>query len=166
MDDKRQNDQLEPRFSSSVPIQDEPLKTSRERWMIETGGERMSGRSVLAAWHDDDDDDHKMNARTGKTEWRWFIENFATNWNITKPKSVREIWTYGIMMNFEIQTDHHIQARWPHSVLITKKNGICHQLQGKLQCRFIYFNDILSSSQIILCRHVSITAFVVHYIYV
>ena len=29
------------------------LKTSRKRWTIETGGERGSGRSVLAAWHDD-----------------------------------------------------------------------------------------------------------------
>ena len=29
--------------------------SSRERWMIETGGERGSRRSVLAAWHDDDD---------------------------------------------------------------------------------------------------------------
>ena len=31
-------------------------KTSRKRWMIETGGERESGRSMLAAQHDDDDD--------------------------------------------------------------------------------------------------------------
>ena len=43
--------QLEHIYSSSVPIQD---VACRERWTIETGGERGSGRSVLAAWHHDD----------------------------------------------------------------------------------------------------------------
>ena len=33
------------------------LEDCRERWTIETGGERGSGRSVLAAWRDDDEDD-------------------------------------------------------------------------------------------------------------
>ena len=40
-----------------MPIQDVTWKTSRERWTIETGGERGSGRPVQAARHDDDDDD-------------------------------------------------------------------------------------------------------------
>ena len=40
-----------------VLIQDIASKTSKEHWMIETGGEWWSGRSVLAMWHDDDDDD-------------------------------------------------------------------------------------------------------------
>ena len=48
------DDQLELIYNSSVPIQDVALKTYRERWTIETGGGRGSGRSVLAAWHDDD----------------------------------------------------------------------------------------------------------------
>ena len=47
-------DQLEPIYYSSVPIQHVVLKTYRERWTIETGNERGSGRSVLAARHDDD----------------------------------------------------------------------------------------------------------------
>ena len=71
MDEQRQDDQLEPIYNSSVPIQDVALKTSRERWTTETGGERGSGRSVLAARHDDDDDDDilqiftpKLNSRT------------------------------------------------------------------------------------------------------
>ena len=51
----RQDDQLEPIHNSSVPIQDVGWKTSREQWTIEMGGERESGRSVEAAWHDDDD---------------------------------------------------------------------------------------------------------------
>ena len=37
-------------------MQDIALKTSREQWTIEKGGKRVSGRSVLAARHDDDDD--------------------------------------------------------------------------------------------------------------
>ena len=55
MDEQRQDDQLEPMYNISVSIQDIALKTSREQWTIETGGERGSGRSVLAARNDDDD---------------------------------------------------------------------------------------------------------------
>ena len=50
MDEQRQDNQLEPIYNSSVPIQDVALKT------IETGGGRGSGRSVLAVQHDDDDE--------------------------------------------------------------------------------------------------------------
>ena len=57
MDEQRQEDQLEPIYNSSVQIQDVALKTSQEQWTIERGVERGSGTSVLAAEHDDDDDD-------------------------------------------------------------------------------------------------------------
>ena len=50
-------DQLEPTFNGSVPKQDVALKIYRERWTIETGGERGSGKSALAARHDDEDYD-------------------------------------------------------------------------------------------------------------
>ena len=56
IDEQRQDDQLEPIHNSSVPIQDVALKTYRERWTIETGGGRGSGRLVPAVRHDDDDD--------------------------------------------------------------------------------------------------------------
>ena len=59
MDEQKQDDQLEPIYNSSAPIQDVDLKTCRERWTIETGGRRGPVRSELAAWHDDDDDDAK-----------------------------------------------------------------------------------------------------------
>ena len=59
MDEQRQDDQLEPVYHSSVPIQDVALKTYRERWMIERGGGRGSGRSVLVARHDDDKEDEE-----------------------------------------------------------------------------------------------------------
>ena len=57
MDEQRQDDQLEPIYNSSVPIQEVAFKTYRERWTIETGGKRGSGRSVLAVRLDDDDDE-------------------------------------------------------------------------------------------------------------
>ena len=55
MDEQMLDNQLEPIYNSSVLIQDVALKTSWERWTVETGGKRGSGRSVLAVRHDDDD---------------------------------------------------------------------------------------------------------------
>ena len=49
------DDQLEPIYLSFVPIQDEAGRTFREQWTIETGGEKGTGKSVLAARQDDDD---------------------------------------------------------------------------------------------------------------
>ena len=56
MDEQRQDDQLEPTYNSSVPMQDVALKTYQERWTIEKSGGRGSGRSTLVAPHDDDND--------------------------------------------------------------------------------------------------------------
>ena len=56
MVEQRQDDQLEPIYNSSVPIQDVALKTYREQWTIETSGSRGSGRSVQVVRHDDDDE--------------------------------------------------------------------------------------------------------------
>ena len=55
MDEQSQDDQLEPIYNSSELIQDITLKTSQERWTIETGGKRGLGRSMLAVQHDDDE---------------------------------------------------------------------------------------------------------------
>ena len=57
MDEQRQDGPLEPTYTSSVLIQDVALKTYREWWMIEKGDRRGLGKSTLAAWHDDDDDE-------------------------------------------------------------------------------------------------------------
>ena len=51
---QKQDDQLERTFSSYVRIQAVVLKTYIGRWTIGRSGERRSGRSVLAEWHDDD----------------------------------------------------------------------------------------------------------------
>ena len=68
MDEQTLDDQLKPIYNSSVPIQDVAWKTSRERLTIETSGERGSGRSVLAAQHDDDDDETKYACKNRVTE--------------------------------------------------------------------------------------------------
>ena len=49
MDEQRQDDQLKPTYSSSVPIRDVILKTCRKQWMIGKGGERGSEISMLIA---------------------------------------------------------------------------------------------------------------------
>ena len=56
---QKQDDQLEHTYSSYARIRDVTLKTSQKRWMIGISGERGSGISVLAARHDDDDDETK-----------------------------------------------------------------------------------------------------------
>ena len=55
MGEQRQDDQLEPIYNSSVPIQDVALKPYWERWTIEKVGGKGSGKTMLAARHDDDD---------------------------------------------------------------------------------------------------------------
>ena len=56
MAEQKQDDQLELTYSSYVRIRDVAQKTCQRRWMIGRSGERGSGISVLAAWHDEDDD--------------------------------------------------------------------------------------------------------------
>ena len=58
MDEQRQDDQLEPTYNSSVPIQNVALKTCWKQWTIEKGGERGSEISVPMSRHDDDDSIH------------------------------------------------------------------------------------------------------------
>ena len=61
---QKQDDQLELTYSNYVRTQDVTPKTCRRRWMIGRSGERGSGISVLAARHDDDDDDIKAKINT------------------------------------------------------------------------------------------------------
>ena len=57
MDEQRLDNQVEPLYNCFVPIQDVDWKTCRERWPVETGGEKGSERSILASRHDDDEGD-------------------------------------------------------------------------------------------------------------
>ncbi len=56
MDEQRQDVQLEPIYSSSVPLQDVALRICRKQWTIERCRQIESGMSVLMAQHEDDDD--------------------------------------------------------------------------------------------------------------
>ena len=58
MDEQKQDDQLEPIYKSSVLIQDLASGTCLVGWTIQTGNERGSTNSVLAARHDNDDDSY------------------------------------------------------------------------------------------------------------
>ena len=58
---QKQDNQLEHIYSSYVRIRDVGLETCQRRWMIDRSGERGSGISVLAARHDDDDDELVIN---------------------------------------------------------------------------------------------------------
>ena len=57
MDEQRQNDQLEPTYSSSVPIRGVARKICWKQWTIGRDGKRGSGIFMLMAQHDDDDDE-------------------------------------------------------------------------------------------------------------
>ena len=57
MANQKQDDQFEHTYSSYVMMRDVTLTTCRRRWMIGRRGERGSEISVLAARHDDDDDE-------------------------------------------------------------------------------------------------------------
>ena len=57
MAEQKQDDQLEHTYGSYARIRDVALKTYQRRLTIGRGGERGSGISVLAARHDNDDDD-------------------------------------------------------------------------------------------------------------
>ena len=90
-------DQLDLIYNSSVRTQVVVKKTCQKRWMIESNGERKFRKSLLAARHDDNDDDMRT------------------------PKSVLKYETYKILLNFKIRTDHPISSIGPDLVLVIKK---------------------------------------------
>ena len=71
MDEQRQDDQLEPTYNSSVPIQDVALKTYQKRWTIEKGGGIGSGISILMARHDDDEVNYSPSNRLCSSTLVW-----------------------------------------------------------------------------------------------
>ena len=76
---QKQDDQLEPTYSSSVRIRDVALRTCQKQWTIGRSGERGSGISVLAAWHDDDDDDEEKKERNRQRDRQTEIFKY-TSW--------------------------------------------------------------------------------------
>ena len=63
---QKQDDHLEHTYSSYVRIRDVALKIWKRRWMIGRSGEKGPGISVLAARHDDDDDESICIAKSKK----------------------------------------------------------------------------------------------------
>ena len=67
MAEQKQDNQLDHTYSSSVRIRDVALKTCQRRWTIGRSGKRGSGISVLAARHENDDDDWEEYRGSGET---------------------------------------------------------------------------------------------------
>ena len=67
-----QDDQPEPTYNSSVPIQDIALKTYRKRWTIEKGGGRGSEISVLMV-RQDVDELETDNIFASEEIWNWQV---------------------------------------------------------------------------------------------
>ena len=80
MDEQKQDDQLEPTYSSYVLIRDEALKTCQKQWTIGRSGERGSGISVLMAWHDDDEVSKVGNYSRGWPEGSLFNSYHTKVW--------------------------------------------------------------------------------------
>ena len=81
MDEQSLYDKLEPMYNSFMAKKDVVWKTSRKRWMIETGSKRGLGRSVLAARHRDDDDDDNNSAKM-RDYGNFFTNKFKTSYCI------------------------------------------------------------------------------------
>ena len=96
MDEQKQDDQLELIYNSSVSMQDVALKTCWMRWTIEKGDGRGSGRSVLVAWHDDDDDiklsslDAKYSLSNNVLD-KLFLRSFFHYMGLNKFEFLREV---------------------------------------------------------------------------
>ena len=116
IDYQRQDDQLEPTYSSSMPIRDVAPKTCRKQWTIGSSGERGSGIFALMAWHDDDDDDDVYRKPT-------FIGLYIS-WDSFAPKSRKinfvKCLTYGALM---ICSTSRIDAEIKKVTEIFLKNG-------------------------------------------
>ena len=111
---QKQDVQLEHRYSIYVKIWDVPLKTCQRWWTIVRSGERGSGISMQAAWHDDDDDYwylvrwlrtgilRKFSSRSRAVEFRiilcFFINYIATLQEKGSAGIVNYFWRYFELM--------------------------------------------------------------------
>ena len=77
---QRQDDLPEPTQNIYLLIQDVALKTYQEWWMIDKGGRRGLGVSVLMAGHDDDNDE-RSESLTDLYKWLIYCsEGCSINW--------------------------------------------------------------------------------------
>ena len=97
MTNQKQDDQLEHTYSCYVRIQDVTLKTYPKRRTIGRSGERGLGIPVLAARHNDDDDDIYIDYRSyGNQTW-------PIKWNAFSSKqrfvSITAVWMHYMNAN-------------------------------------------------------------------
>ena len=107
MDEQRQDDQLEPTYSSSVPIWDVDLKTCWKQWMIGRRGERESGISVLMAQHHDDD---IVNQK----------ESIVKGHKIREALMTEQSWFMGKWQLFSYLNNDNFHQKYKHSLKLPK----------------------------------------------
>ena len=105
-DEQKQDDQLEPTYSSSVSIRDVVLNTSQKQWTIGMGGEKGSEIPMLITRHDGDDIWRTtLNVKVPNEDFRFrneyfnpvrvneensrFVSTFGERWKCWKSISVR-----------------------------------------------------------------------------
>ena len=112
MDVQEWDDQHEPTYSNYVRTQDVTLKTCRRRWMIGRNGERGSGISALAVWHDDDDDNIKVRFQTNQagifsfniqfTSWQRFLTGLEYYQNLIRAFIFTTLWYKSILISLDL----------------------------------------------------------------
>ena len=103
MAEQKQDGLLEHTYSSYVRIRDVALNTCQRRWTIGRSGERGSGISVLAAWHDDDDDD----------KLKLFAPSFLWVWNQTPWRNLQtRVLPRGFLLKFLYMIRRIVRMLW------------------------------------------------------
>ena len=153
MDEQRQDDQLEPIYSSSVPIQDIALKTCQKQWTIEKGGEKESNSSIftqlngfqyskwlnISIWHIDG----TLTGTTTLGQWTWSNGSEGYSTFLKAP-----------------ELDSHHQMVWYHI------QNICWMGGSYLLCRggIFYSLNRLGWSYYLLGNNVQLDEFANHYL--
>ena len=132
---QKQDDQLEHTFSSYMRTWDVALKTYRRWWTIGRSSERGSGISVLAAWHDDDDDDNTKYISFPSLHFSTYILSDSFNFLSHIYIYIKSNWEHGVtILSFSpsIFIVHHF---W--SVLLTA-SSVCIEL---MYCKSLMFSQ-------------------------
>ena len=124
-----EDDQLEPTYSSSVPMRDVVLKTCRKQWTIERSDEKGSGISELLSWHDDDDEDDDIN-NGNKSDYLW-------HWICTLPHNIATLLAKILSPLFGSINDAHIKNS---SSLLNKLNDLNNTSLASLYIISLYTN--------------------------
>ena len=95
IDEQMQDDQLEPTYSSPVPIRDITLKTCRKQWTISRGGGKVFGISVLMERRNDGDDD-SFNSLFFSASHYWYCKSFYAKFHF----DILAVYSFCLFQNF------------------------------------------------------------------